>query len=563
MPSEMRCVSGLKRMTCTLTLWPILSASDGMVDAPPGDVGDVQQAVDAAEIDEGAVIGDVLDDAVEDLALLEAGDQFGALLGAALLEHGAARHDDVAARAVHLEDLERLRRAQQRADVAHRADIDLAARQERDGAAEIDREAALDPAEDRAGDPLVRLEILFELGPGLLAPRLLARQRGLAVLVLHPLEEDLDDVADIDLGRAAAGREFLERHAAFGFEADIDQRGVVLDRDDPALDDGAFETAGGDARATRRAARRNFPSMAISAVSVTAIPSPRSRLCKCGPAGIEAERAAGMESGAAALTRSCRQRRANRRGVSRTSRRPMGGERARDNVGGLLEHLIGVEPGRIDGHGVGSRRERRDPTPAVARVAFLHVLQDIAVYSRRAALPQLLDPPLGARLRAGGDEQLDRRRRDRRPCRCRGRRAPRPLRRRRADAPRTRAGTPAARPAPPGSRRPPRTARGDRPRRASADRPGDAGVDPPPPLSRPRRPDRRRLRPAARSRDRACRCRDARAERSASRRASVPLPEAAGAVDRDDERAPAARCADSARRACPCLRRRSGRIWID
>ena len=52
-------------------------------------------------------------------------------------------------RAVHLEDLEGLRRAHQRADVAHRADVDLAARQERHGAAEIDGEAALDPAEDQ------------------------------------------------------------------------------------------------------------------------------------------------------------------------------------------------------------------------------------------------------------------------------------------------------------------------------------------------------------------------------------------------------------------------------
>src|SRR2546421_486848 len=36
-----------------------------VVDAPPGDVGDVEEAVDAAQIDEGAVIGDVLDDALE------------------------------------------------------------------------------------------------------------------------------------------------------------------------------------------------------------------------------------------------------------------------------------------------------------------------------------------------------------------------------------------------------------------------------------------------------------------------------------------------------------------
>ena len=68
-----------------------------VVDALPGDVGDVEQAVDAAEIDERAVVGDVLDHAVEDLAFLEALDQLAALLGAGLLEDGAARDDDVAA----------------------------------------------------------------------------------------------------------------------------------------------------------------------------------------------------------------------------------------------------------------------------------------------------------------------------------------------------------------------------------------------------------------------------------------------------------------------------------
>ena len=39
-----------------------------VVDAAPRHVGDVQQAVDAAEVDEGAVVGEVLDHAVDDLA---------------------------------------------------------------------------------------------------------------------------------------------------------------------------------------------------------------------------------------------------------------------------------------------------------------------------------------------------------------------------------------------------------------------------------------------------------------------------------------------------------------
>jgi hypothetical protein len=38
-----------------------------VVDPAPGHVGDVQQAVHAAQIDEGAVFGDVLDHTVDDL----------------------------------------------------------------------------------------------------------------------------------------------------------------------------------------------------------------------------------------------------------------------------------------------------------------------------------------------------------------------------------------------------------------------------------------------------------------------------------------------------------------
>src|SRR5579864_4465215 len=107
-----------------------------VIDPAPGDVGDMQQAVDAAEIHERAVVGDVLDHAVDDLTLFEILHQFLALLGAGLFEHGAPRHHDVAAPAVHLEDLERLRHVHERGHVADRPDIDLAARQERHRAVE-------------------------------------------------------------------------------------------------------------------------------------------------------------------------------------------------------------------------------------------------------------------------------------------------------------------------------------------------------------------------------------------------------------------------------------------
>ena len=212
-----------------------------MIDAAPGHVGDVQQAVDAAEIDEGAVVGDVLDEAVDDLALGEAGDDVGALLGARLFEHGAARDDDVAAAAVHLEDLERLRLMHQRADVAHGADVDLAAGQERHGAVEIDREAALDLVEDDARDLLAFLELLLEAGPALLAARLVARQHRLTERVLDALQVDLDLVADLELAGLPATANSCSANAAFHLEADVDDGEVLLDADDLALDDAAFE----------------------------------------------------------------------------------------------------------------------------------------------------------------------------------------------------------------------------------------------------------------------------------------------------------------------------------
>src|SRR5206468_6343310 len=140
-----------------------------VVDPAPGDIGDVEQAIDAAEVNERTVIGDVLDHAVDHLTFFEVLHQFLALLGAGLFENRAARHHDVAAAAIHLENLERLRVVHQRSDVADRSDIDLRTRQEGDSAVEIDGEAALDLVEDDAVNLLVVVEGLLELAPAFLA----------------------------------------------------------------------------------------------------------------------------------------------------------------------------------------------------------------------------------------------------------------------------------------------------------------------------------------------------------------------------------------------------------
>src|SRR5512139_3669266 len=102
-----------------------------VLDAAPGHVGDVQQAVDAAEVHERAVVGDVLDHALDDRALLQRLEQLGALLALRELDDGAARQHDVVALAVELDDLEVEGLALVRGGVLDRTHVDQRARQER------------------------------------------------------------------------------------------------------------------------------------------------------------------------------------------------------------------------------------------------------------------------------------------------------------------------------------------------------------------------------------------------------------------------------------------------
>src|SRR5262249_50543277 len=76
----------------------------GVADAVPAHVGDVQQAVDAAEIDEGTEVGDVLDQPLANLADLDLGHELVFGLGPRVFQQLAARNDDVAALVIDLDD---------------------------------------------------------------------------------------------------------------------------------------------------------------------------------------------------------------------------------------------------------------------------------------------------------------------------------------------------------------------------------------------------------------------------------------------------------------------------
>jgi len=114
-----------------------------MIDPSPAHVGDVQQAVDAAEINERTELGDVLDDALAALADFELGQELGLLFGPLGLDQRTAADDDIAPCFVDLQHQALDGLAQVVADVGWTTDVDLAGRQEHVHT-DVDQQPALD-----------------------------------------------------------------------------------------------------------------------------------------------------------------------------------------------------------------------------------------------------------------------------------------------------------------------------------------------------------------------------------------------------------------------------------
>ena len=228
--------------TLTGTTSPIERISRRVVDVAPGELGDVDQAVDAVEVDERAEVDDVGDRALDDLAGLQAVEDLLADLLALLLEHRAARQHDVVARAVELDDLALDLRAEELVEVLDAADVDERGGQEA-AHAEVDDQAALDDLDDRALDRLAGLGGGLDAAPCLLEAGALLGQDQAAVLVLLGEDERVDLLAQLDLVVRVdrlADRQLVGGDDPLGLVADVDEDLVLVDADDLPGDDVAL-----------------------------------------------------------------------------------------------------------------------------------------------------------------------------------------------------------------------------------------------------------------------------------------------------------------------------------
>ena len=208
-----------------------------VTDTAPGQVGDVQQAIDAAEVDERTVVGDVLDDALDDGAFLQRREQLFALFAHGSLEHGAARNNDVVALAVELDDLEFEFLAFVRRGVLDRTHVDERTRQECADAVRHDGQTTLDLAGDNALDQGTVVQSTFKEVPGSDALGLVARQTGFAETVFQRFDCDLDVIARLHFDFATIIAELVDRNVGLGLEAGVNDDEVLIHAHDFGSDD--------------------------------------------------------------------------------------------------------------------------------------------------------------------------------------------------------------------------------------------------------------------------------------------------------------------------------------
>src|SRR5439155_96660 len=200
-------------------------------------VRDVQQAVHATQIDEGAEVGDVLDDTLPHLIDRQLLHQHVALRLALGLEQHAARDDDVTAALVQLDDLELEALSEELVDVGDAPQRDLAAGKKRVDAHQVHDDAAFDLFDQRTGDAFVLFVRFADPLPDAHEVGFFLRKDDRAFLVLEVFEEDFDLVTFLE---ALGILELVDRYRAFGLEADVEDDGRVGHAQHFRFDDLAF-----------------------------------------------------------------------------------------------------------------------------------------------------------------------------------------------------------------------------------------------------------------------------------------------------------------------------------
>src|SRR5882724_103966 len=203
----------------------------------PGHIRDVEQAIDAAQVYEGTILGDILDHSLDHLAFLKVRQRL--LLGffPLFFQEQSSRQHNIAAATIEFDDFHREPLADQLVKVAHWTQVDLGARQ-KGLQPDVDHQSAFDPPDNFPVDDTVTIIDMTDLIPHLDLVGLLLGKDHKTVTILLTLEEDIDLVADLEVPGSLL--KLAEWNQALRLVANVHQDRIALDLYNPTLNDLAF-----------------------------------------------------------------------------------------------------------------------------------------------------------------------------------------------------------------------------------------------------------------------------------------------------------------------------------
>ena len=209
-----------------------------MLNAFPCHIGNVQQAVNAAQINECTVVSEVLNDTFNFHAFLQVFQQLIALCAVFGFDNGTTRNNNVVALLIQLDYFKFKLFAFQVQSVTHRTNVYQRTWQERTNTVQLNSEAALNFAVDNTGNSFSIFVSFFQRDPGFVTFSFLTGQQSFTEAVFYCIQSNVNFVTNLDFQLALGVFELLCRNGGLRFQTGVNQYYVFVDSNNNTTNDG-------------------------------------------------------------------------------------------------------------------------------------------------------------------------------------------------------------------------------------------------------------------------------------------------------------------------------------
>ena len=209
-----------------------------VLNAFPRHVGDVQQTINAAQVNECAVVSEVLNDTFDFHAFLQVFQQLIAFCAVFGFDNGTTGNNNVVTLLVQLDYFELKLFAFQVQSVTNWTNVYQRTWQERTNTIQLNSEATFNFAVDNTDHSFSFFVSFFQRDPCFVTFSFLTRKQGFTEAVFYCVQSNVNFVTNLDFQLALGVFELLCRNGGLRFQTGVNQYYVFVDSNNNTANDG-------------------------------------------------------------------------------------------------------------------------------------------------------------------------------------------------------------------------------------------------------------------------------------------------------------------------------------